>query len=302
MIKRISFLLVAAIVLVSCGSGGDKKKSDDPFAITEEVKNQGVLEISEDIIEGMVENISSPVEVAALIKSLDIDYSKKFITNTDYAEGLNTSFKKALGLGIYGADLGYLNMYSKTTTVLDYITTIKDLADDIRVGQFFDFSTLKSLATNSSNLDSLMYISTQSYNRMDRYLRENNRPGLSSLMVTGVWIEGLHLLTEVAKVTDVKAIDEKIGEQKEIIGTLLIILNNYRNDKTYKELIDKVQDLKTSFDKVKITIIPGDPEQVEEDGILIIIQNDQQIIDISPELIDEISVKVAGIRNFIIGS
>jgi hypothetical protein len=300
MINRIAFLLVVAIALVSCSGEGNKKKND-PFAVSDSVKTQGILEISEDVIEGMVENISSPVEVAALIKSLNIDYSKDFITDTDFAEGMNTSFKKALGLGIYGADLGYLNMYSKTTTVLDYITTIKDLADDIRVGQFFDFSTLKSLATNSSNLDSLMYISTQSYNRMDRYLRENNRSGLSSLMVTGVWIEGLYLLTNVAKETDVEAIDEKIGEQKEIIGQLLIILNNYRNDKTYMELIKQIQDLKTSFDKVKITIIPGEPTMVEVDGILTIDQGDQQIIDINEELIQEITTKVNSIRNYIIG-
>jgi hypothetical protein len=112
---------------------------------------------------------------------------------------MNTNFQKAIGLGIYGADLGYLNMYERTSMVIDYISTIRSLADGIQVGQFFDFNTLRRIATNKENLDSLMLISQQSFNRIDSYLRETNRASLSMVIVAGVWIEGLYLSTRVAQ-------------------------------------------------------------------------------------------------------
>ena len=34
---------------------------------------------------------------------------------------------------------------------------------------------------------------------MDEYLRENNRSDISSLLVTGMWIEGMYLACQVVK-------------------------------------------------------------------------------------------------------
>lgn len=299
MIKNVSLLLVALLLFASCGNKGGKSANQE-FEIPDSVVSDGLLEISEEVIEGMVENISSPVEVAALINSLGIPFSLDYLLSTDYADNFNTSFKKSLALGLYGADLGYLNMYNKTSTVLDYISVIKDLADDIKVGQFFDFSTLKRLATNSTNLDSLMYISQQSFNRMENYLRENNRSSLSSLMVAGVWIEGMYLLTKVAEESDNKQIDEKIGEQKEILNQLIIILNNYRKNPKFVELLEKLEDMQTVYNDIKITIELGESEMVEQNGMLMIVQNDKQIIDVTQDHIDQITTKVREIRNYII--
>src|SRR5690606_14199112 len=99
-----------------------------------------------------------------------------------------SSFEKSLWLGILGADLGYTNVYGKTGTSMDLLASIKKLAEDLRVGQFFDFETIKRLSLNSSSLDSLLYLSIDSYDRMDKFLREDNRSHLSSLMIIGAWI------------------------------------------------------------------------------------------------------------------
>ena len=88
-------------------------------------------------------------------------------------------------LGIYGADLGYLNIYGKTGNSVDVLSAIKRLADGLRVGQFFDFETLKRLSTSKSNLDSLLFLSVNSYNQIDNYLRNNDRGSISALMITG---------------------------------------------------------------------------------------------------------------------
>lgn len=301
MSKYLIYILLPLIIFSGCRS--DKQKESDfskEFEIPDSVIFEGNLEISEQAMEEIVQNISSPVEIAALIKSLGVPYSNSYLATTDYVDTYNTSYKMALGLGIYGADLGYQNMYNKTGSVLDYISAIKTLADGIRVGQFFDFTTLKRLVTNNQNLDSLMYISVQNFNQMDRYLRENNRGNLSALIVAGVWIESMYLLGGVVKESPSPEISEKIGEQKIILSNLMLLLKNYERDPKFKELINDLEEIQTIYRDVTITYEKGEPEAVEEDGMLVIKQNDQQFIEISNATMFKIIDKTVEVRNKII--
>ncbi|GAG07028.1 unnamed protein product, partial [marine sediment metagenome] len=166
--------------------------------------------------------------------------------------------------------------------------------------QFFNFSTLKRLATSSKNLDSLMYISIRSFNRMDSYLHENNRSNLSALIVAGVWVEGLYITTQVAKENPHPDIAERIGEQKLILNNLLLILKNYKKDKKFASLIKILEELKDEFTYVKITYIPGEPEAIEEDGMLTIIQNETSIVEMTDKQLENIINKTEKIRNQLI--
>jgi len=304
MSKRLIYIILSLLIFTGLSSCNREKKGETDFSTEFEVPDsviyEGNLEISEQAIDEIVQNISSPVEIAALIKAVGVPYSKDYLATTDYVDNYNTSFKQALGLGIFGADLGYQNMYNKTGGVIDYISAIKTLADGIKVGQFFDFSTLKRLATNNQNLDSLMYISVQNFNQMDRYLRENNRSNLSSLIVAGVWIESMYLLSEVIKESPNAELSEKIGEQKLILGNLMLLLNNYDQDPRFKTLIDDLTDIQNIYREVTITVEKGEPEAIEEDGMLVIKQNDKQTIDISQETLFKIIDKTVEVRNNII--
>jgi hypothetical protein len=298
MFKKLVYVLSAVIIISSCKSGSNRSSNTD-FEVPDSVLNQG-LEISEESMQNIVQNISSPVEMAALIKELGVPYSNKYLSSTDRVGNLSTSYQQSLNLGIFGCDLGYLNMYNKTSGVIEYISAIKILADAIKVGQFFDFTTLKRLATNNKNLDSLMYISVHSFNQMDKYLHSNNRSNLSALIVTGVWIEGLYLATQVAKESPNTQLAERIGEQKITLNELILILDNYRSDKQYARLINELQLLKDIFKNVNIKIEKGEPQMIEENGMLTIIQNDKSIVEISPDQLNKIINTTEEIRNKLI--
>jgi len=300
MTRRFIYLVVVAILFSSCNScrnSNSGKNLSDDFVIPDSLSEDKPLEISTSVIDDMVQNISSPIETAAVIKGLKIPFNKDIIASTKFAEGFNTNFSKALGLGIYGCDLGYLNMYGKTSLVIDYITTIRSLADGIQVGQFFDFSTLKRLATNNENIDSLVLISQQSMTRIDTYLKENKRSNLSVVIVAGVWIEGLYLSSIVAQETKHQRMIETIGEQKEIISFLMLLLNNYKKDPNMAKLIQSFEEIKTLYNEVKITSEVGEPTAVEENGVLTIRPNDVQKIDISDETLKKIIEKVREVRS-----
>ncbi len=301
MSKRLIYILITLLIFAACGSDKPKDNNyNDEFEIPDSVIYEGEYEISDEAMKDIVQNISSPVEIAALLKAVGVPYSKEYLATTDYVDNYNTSFKKALGLGIFAADLGYQNMYNKTGSVIDYISTIKTLADGIRVGQFFDFTTLKRLATNNQNLDSLMYISVQNFNQMDRYLRENNRSSLSSLMVAGIWVESMYLLGEVVRESPNAELSEKIGEQKIILSNLMLLLKNYERDPKFKVLINDITEIQDLYREVTITVEKGEPETMVVDGVVTFKQNDKQFIDITNETMFKIIDKVAEVRNKII--
>ncbi len=300
MANKISVIFILSVFLLgSCKSGGNSEK--EGLSVPDSILNaEESFEVSDEAMESIVQNVASPVETAALIKALGVPFSKDYLASTKDIEKYVSNYRKAFALGVYGADLGYINMYNKNSLVIDYITAVKKLADGINVGQFFDFSTLKRLASHSQNLDSLMYISVNSFNRMDSYLRQNKRGNLSAIMVTGVWIEGLYLATQVAKNTPEENLVQSIGEQKTILNQLMLIIDNYKSTPYIKDLAEQIKIIKNEFDKIKITIEVGEPESVIKDGRLTIIQNEKSIVQITDQQLETIINKTENVRNELI--
>ena len=297
-------IFVILLFVMACDNGSstdDGFGAGDDFVVPDSILNEELpLEVSEEAMDEIIQNVSSPVEMASLIKDEGIKFNIKLLASTDNIKSYSTNFKQALNLGILGADLGYLNMYNQTSSVIGYITAIKTLSDNLMVGQFFDFSTLKRLATNSENIDSLMYISVSSFDKMDHYLRETQRSDVSTLIITGVWLEGLYLATQVVKEKDVDRIAERIGEQKMALDDLLIIVKNYQSDKKIFKLVEQLEELKAAFSEVKITFEVGEPEMLEVDGILTIVQNDKSIVTMTDEQLKNIITITEKVRNEII--
>ena len=296
--KSILFILVLSVVL-SCQSRKGKL-ADAELDILDSLEIAADLQISEEALDEIVQSVSSPIEMAALIMEIGTPFSLDYLATTDFVDRYNTSFQMAYSLGVFGADLGYLNIYNKNTQIVDYLTAINKLADGIRVGQFFDFATLKRLATSRESIDSLMYISVSSFNNIDSYLRENNRGHLSALMITGVWIESMYLATQVVNQTPNPALSERIGEQKLNLNNLFLILNPYKSQQQIADLLAQMNEIKEVFDQVDIIYEMGKPETVEQDGMVMIVQNEKSIVQITDEQLQQIISKIEEVRNKLI--
>ncbi len=304
---KTSLSLIAIIIFFSaCNNSGDSGDSSSAdmdianFEVPDSLFNDVPVQEDQEAMGEIISNISSPVEMSALLKDEGIEFNYKFLSSTDDIDEYNTSFKQALNLGVLGADMGYLNMYNKTGAVINYITAIKELSDELKVGQFFNFETLKRLATNSENIDSLMYMSISAFDNMDAYLVDNHRSSISSLLVTGVWVEGLYLATQVVKENDNQTIRERVAEQKIVLEQLLIVLSHYKNDKQFFELYNQLETLNTSLSKVQIIDHEGESEMVEVDGVLTVVSNTTTEVKMTDEQLEEIIANVENVRNYII--
>ena len=303
MIRKLLYVIVfVALIFQGLTSCSTCSRKTDVFDIPESVRtNESELQVNPTVIEDMVGNIASPIEMASLVKSLNVPFSQRHLATTKNVANYHTSHEKAFNLGIFGCDLGYLNMYGRVSLVLDYISAIKNLADGINVGQFFDFSTLKRLATNNENVDSLVHISQQSFNKMDKYLQKNNRSNLSILMVAGVWVEGLYLSTQFLKERpNEKRLAESIAEQKLMLDQLLIVLNNFNREQYIANLITELNTIKKLYDGIKITIEIGEPKSVEVNGMLTILQTETSNVHFTDEQMQAIVAQAEIVRNKLI--
>jgi hypothetical protein len=303
MIGRIFILqFCIALFLFSC-KNSNRKPMEFVFAENDSVPVADAQKLSAEAIDDISRNISSPVEIADILQKMSVPYSASYLASSIDANRLNTSFEKALKLGILGADLGYLNMYEKTGTALDLLSSIKKLADGINVGQYFDFEAIKRLSRNRSNLDSLMFISQNSFNQIDKYLRSNDRGQYSALMIIGVWIEGQYLATKVLSQHPDTLLRNRVGEQKVIIGDLLMLLAPYKdtNDQ-YKSLWKDMQALREKYLDVIVRYTQGDPVIEEKNGVVTVKQTEQSIVEITNIQLAAIIVFSARMRDNLISN
>jgi hypothetical protein len=299
---RVLFFIFLVFACLSCRNSS-KKTSEFVFPEADSVPVSEAEKLSPEAIADISKNISSPVEIANLLQMLKIPFAQEYVAASIDANKQTTNFDKALKLGILGADLGYLNMYEKTGSSLDVLSSIRKLAEDIKVGQFFDFESIKRLSQNKSNLDSLLFISIDSYNTIDNYLRQNDRGQLSALMIIGVWIEGQYLATQVVSQFPDTMLIDRIGEQKIILNDLLLLISPYCNrDPEYIALCKNLQEIKDKYREVRITYTQGDPVSAEKNGGLVITQTEKSVVEMSKEQLEGIIEITKNIRNRLISN
>jgi hypothetical protein len=289
---------VTLIFLTACGSG--KKPNEEAF-LKDLDSTKNSTTIDEEVIGSILQQIPSPLEISVLLKESGTKYNVGILNTPNNLSKYNTNYKKALNLGVYGTDLGYTNIYEQNKDGINYLSSIKSLADGLNIGQFFDIETIGRLATNSKNLDSLLLITTQNFNSINHYLQTQSRANLSVLLLTGGWVEAMQITCQVAaKDTKNKELQEKIGEQKIILEQIVLLLGFYKEDANMASLLKDLEELKTAFDKINITYTYKESSMEIIDGVATIKDNSTTTINITEQDVEAIKALTNSIRNKII--
>jgi hypothetical protein len=300
MSMRIYIAGLIVLIITACGSS---KKTDEQAFLEglDTAKVQGPS-ISEEVITGILESIPQPLEISMLLKESGKKYNAGYLNSPDFTSKYNSNYKRALNLGIYGADLGYTNIYEQNQDGVKYMAAIKELADGLNIGRFFDIETIGRLATNSKNLDSLLLITTQNFNQINHYLQTQNRASLSVLLLTGGWLEALHITTEVAETAPQnQELRETIGSQKIILSNIVQLLTFYKDtDQSMALLLKDLQELQKAYENVNITYTYKESTFEIKDGVMVIKDNSTSTIEITSDDISNIKSVTRNIRNKII--
>lgn len=290
-IKTFSIVL-AFTVLSSCGGDTDEPKDDQQNDQTQENQSK---ENSLIKIDGKVFSIPSPVQTALLIKEVGANYNGDLLNNPKTATNYPTNFKKAMNVGIYGTDLGYVTIYEQTQDAISYLTAVKTLADELGVSSAFDMELMERFQKNIGNKDSLLMLTSDAYRSADGYLRNNEQNEVGSLILAGGWVEGIYLAVNVANTTNNEDVIRRVGEQKSTIENLIKLLTPYYDKPGYTEFVDKLMDLSNTYEGIDITYTFAEPTTDAANKTTTI--NSTSEVKITPEQLKEITDKITAIRN-----
>ncbi len=283
-------LSVSALLISSCGN--DSTKETDELPPVDSTQST-ILNVSGEIF-----SIPSPIQTAFLIKNSGSAYSKDVINSPSKSAQYSTNFSKAMNLGIYGADLGYVTIFDQTQDAIGYLNAAKRLADELGVAGAFDKQTIERFTKNLGNKDSMLVLTGVAYRSSDAYLKNNDRNDVSGLVLAGGWLESLYFATSVYKVKPNEEVKRRIAEQKTSLQSLIKLLTQYYSQPEYTEFVDNLNDLSTVFEGVEFTYSYEKPTTDAEKKVTTI--NSKTEVKITPEQIESITQKTKAIRSQIV--
>ena len=303
--NRISISLLIATTLFGCVSEVDNRKKDDATQeeTTKESKEQieARSEAKVDQIKKIFYSLPSPIELTYLFKKEGINYQADKLHSIAARNNYNVTIKKALNLGVYGADLSYAGLFGNHEDAIEYYTTCQILAEEIGIGQTFQKEFISRIESNADNRDTLLQVISDFFLDNDAYLKDHRQQHISTYILIGGWIEGMYLGTQMeVKESDSKGIRTIIAGQKHSLISLLVLLNNIEDEESLNVLRENMEDLAKLFDQINYVKADENKQKVEKKNGKIVLNTGESDTKIDDKTFEQIKNLVKEIRTSII--
>lgn len=242
---KLSFLLLATVAVmfvVSCGSKQAKEADNTSVTAKEEVF-KSVTKYP----------IPTAFEVIKLINNAGATYIISLSNPVENVDKYIPAKSKALNLGIYGADLSYASTYQMKQETMNYLKVSKKLIDELQITSAFNVEFAQRIEKNIDNKDSLINIISKSFYDTYEFLVNNGKDNTSLLVMTGSWVEGLYITSQIAIISkNSEDILKIVANQKEPLTKLLELMQPYSTDKDVSEIITALKPLSDIFATVGV--------------------------------------------------
>lgn len=284
-------LFICLLFIVGCAE--QSKEKEKTKERKEEKKNTNLFEI-----EGKIFSIPSPIQTAFLLKNSGAAYSSDLLNPTSNVSSYATKAKRAINLGVYGANLGYATIYDQTQDAISYMAVTKRLSAELGIDNLFDKKMVERFESNLGEQDSLLALVSDAFKSADSFLKKNKQNQLSVLILAGGWVETLYFATQLPGTTNNQSIRNRIGEQKITIKNLINLLLPYQSKDEVKTLINQLNELKDLYNGVDFSYTFKEPVVNEEEMTTTI--TSESNVEITDEQLQNIIDKVNEIRTSII--
>lgn len=237
-------LCLVSSLLMSCK--GEIKETE----IDEEITTDTLSSATRSGLQGISVNIPSPIKVTGEIAGAGILFNKSIVNPASKVSSYATNYQKALNLGVYGTDLGYLTGFKQMQDAMGYIVTVKKLAEDVGVSSAYDEAAIKRIVENLSKEDSISEtkdLIDDAYLKAERNLRSQQRVEIAGLVVTGGWVEGLYVATQAIGTSprDEKSenLYSRVWDQAYSFRYVSELLNENQKNPDFAKLIEELKDV-----------------------------------------------------------
>ncbi|MBR4323982.1 MAG: hypothetical protein IKP73_00480 [Bacteroidales bacterium] len=299
--KLKKYLLLSAVAAMACGcagtannggnaSSGDSSKAQSPQGL--DPSRSALLKVNNRLF-----NVPSPMQLATMLKGFGQPYHKEILSDVGKRGDYTTTFKQALNVGVYGADLGYINAFDQLPDATAYFGAVRTLTTELGVLNTFNEQTMQRIERNSGDKDSLLYIASMVYRESDAYLMNSERNEVGALIIAGGWVEGLYLLTHICTVDQMTDNHfQIIGQQKHPLNNLIELLRPYYGSvgRDYDSFLEKLSEIANIYDAINVKYTYK-PAETDEEGKITVINSESQVM-IEKQHVVAIADRVARLR------
>jgi len=233
-------LMAAVVTFTSCGNRQAKESED--LQVSKEKAFEDVTTYP----------IPTAFEVIQLINKAGASYIISICNPADSVGKYISEKDKAVNLGIYGADLAYSTTYQMKQETMNYLKVSKQLIEELNINTGFNLELANKVEKNIDNKDSLISIITDSFYETYKNLIENGKESLSLMVITGSWIEGAYITSEIALTSRDNADFLKIlASQKAPMSKLVELMKPRLENPEVKEMMDKLSPIVELYNSVE---------------------------------------------------
>lgn len=234
-------LFASAFFIISC-SGGKK---------TEESSAEKKEEIESFVEKEFTYPLPTAFEVSQMLSNANTSFSKEIVNDPSNADQYVATWQKAANLGVYGADLSYAATFDKTQETIDFLDVSKKLIDDLNITSAFNESMAQRIENNMDNVDSLIFIVTESFYDTYNYLNQNGEQKTSILVIAGSVIEGLHITCELVKMSENKGeLMAVLANQKAQVVKLVELMESHQDDEDVSKVLPNLRYISLVYDQL----------------------------------------------------
>lgn len=287
------FCLLVFCFFISCDTTGKAGKEEDELLAIEADSSTLMFRYRTKVFV-----MPSAHQTTQIIKRNNIQFDEKLINPVTNINQYSSSFKKAVNLGIYGTDMGYLSLFDQKQQALEYFIAVRQLAEDLQLVDVVNENTMQRIERNLNNEDSVIVILADMFKSIDDFLLQNNREAVAVLSIAGSWIESIYIAFNSFSHAQSGELETHLMNQKYPLEKLISLLAPYYNqNENFTELIDRLTDIAYEFDCIDIEQEYNEPKLDHKERTAII-TNETKTITYNYDL-NRLTQRITNLRNML---
>jgi hypothetical protein len=243
--------------------------------------------------------LPSPYISGLIIKSNHLVYKDGLLNLPSNAGKYTTNLERALNLGVYCTDIGYLTLFERIQNSSTYFTAIKRLSEGLELKDFINLDFMDQVQKNIGSSDSVIFLLSKALQHCDGYLKDNERGDIAVMILAGSWIESLDIIGSYYGTSKNQEISSYIANQKSSLENLIKLMAPYYElTPENTEITDKFVDLAYEFDVLDFTFKSAKAETHVSEKLTLIKSTSE--VTSTDDQIEKIHQKVHLIKQFII--
>lgn len=248
---RNSFIptVMLAAMLLACACQSGQKGSPVLIQDVDKIESTGGIESFNQIYH----LYPSPAEMLGVIDMTKVNFDKSLLNPVERTDQYVDSKTKSYILGIYMTDLAYAALFGRHEETLDYLETVKSLAEEISIEKAVDESMIEKARNNVEFLDSLYNISNEAFMNILSFCERNERSNTVVMLSAGAFIESLFLAVHmIDDYGTAGQLLQHLSDQKYTIDNFILFANSVvSDDPGVESTIKDLAKIKSIYDGIE---------------------------------------------------